>query len=174
MFKVNKRPINAFFKRLEKNMNQNKLTKLIQDLGNEVVLDSLIEVVERGYLMGFGWEKLESTIRKYKLDLEKGRLQIVGEISEDDWRRGLIKTGRFLLRVKEERANNKTQINGKKITYVLDVEQIEKDLSYLQYLRLSRDYYQALLNLIDERYGKSTIVDKIKHLLELITNIKFE
>lgn len=167
--------VGIFFDTTKSKITPEIMKKVVQDVGNEFVLDILIAIVQGGYSMSLGWRaKSRVTFKIYKWLKDKGYLVLEEGVTEDDWRKGLIKSGKFLRVVKEEKKKDHIQVEGTDISFILDIGKIEENLTYLKDVRADRDYHASLMKLMNEEFKSGKIKNKFRELIESITNIYIE
>jgi hypothetical protein len=158
---------------LRETITLGNLRDVIRRLGNELILDNLLEIVKTGYSMSLGWtEKADITLQLYETLYRKGYLQLEAGVSPADWTEGLIKSGRFYARVRQLKDEDNIIITSEGISFTINFSQLERDIFYLELVRLSgRDYINSLLKIIDEEFNNETFKDKLKEFIDSIMKL---
>lgn len=164
-------------KRIIQNLRQaitlDNLRDIIKRLGNEIILDNLLEIIKKGYSMSLSWQpKSDITLQLYETLHRKGYLQLEEGISPADWTEGLIKSGQFYNKVQQMKDKDNVVVTSDGYSFSINFSQLERDIFYLELVRLSgRDYISALFNIIDEEYKNETFKNKIKEFIDSIMKV---
>ena len=164
-------------KRIIQNLRQtitlDNLRDILKRLGNELILDNLLEIIKTGYSMSLGWRpKSNITLQLYETLRRKGYLQLEEGITPADWTEGLIKSGRFHNRVKQMRDEDNLITTPEGAAFSINFSQLERDIFYLELVRLSgRDYISSLSQIIDEEFKNESFRNKLKEFIDSIMKL---